>query len=898
MLQIQEYADRRNQQETKAIQKQKIQAKWEDIFRWTPESLNWFPWGQIKKLLKEDISLDQIWDAFVESYEWMEWRTEEKALACKNIFNVDVNKFLRTEGNTSSNINFSEYLDELDSVNATATIWDVYWSQSKEIADILDKDASEKRKQKLHKKLWKEYIWEFSDPEMLQLAKSKQSVVDDIKKWFSPIAELKYLANQRGQYNDYLVLDIPWRWVMRSYNQVKSNLRYMHDADFIHFPSAGNVYIRLQQNFEAVRDDDWKIIESFATRIVWPTGTWKTEVWIEFAREKTGKDPIIMKCNPENTSSELKGKYTVDTTIVDAINFAFIKEWFQKAQAEDRMIILDEFDKLPWDLKWDVNWFLDELKKKWATKEVAGDGWDKMTIGHHYFVIATMNYGDKYSQTENGSDDSTLNRFERVEMLYPTEQELWYHLLSKIMNRRTLEFIGDEDANNVIWGIPKVMSKINATIQRSFDYTAWDAVKDDILKLKNFTFRDIKRWLNHMKNGNWTLKEFLYQTINQYEMDQQVQKLFVISLLIDANMLDGFAEAYPNDKAKLTWQSNLITRISELQGKDEEIDEMMSHYMKWYAKLEDRPERTYRANALDFAVKNWHQEDLKDANGAELRDKKRDELIWRNQNWWSDEIELVETATEPVTWTEIHDAFENIDVIMDSNLEDHQNAMKQRAESQDKPDQYLKVMTKAKELIDTGKVRIGSYNGFTETIDTLTGRAYRHEPMKAHPNWTDWEYSEWSNAFKKLSAYSSDSDRSHWFYNADKTKDIPLIYKWAIDGTHNETFVKEFQQILKEDVYEKWYERCTKEQYQESMNELFPNMNESEQILWMSFITWQQWRYRFQQVWECNASWNFTNKSSWQSRSFVGSLAYNRLLSSWFSINVNSAILPSRSVSG
>lgn len=129
------------------------------------------------------------------------------------------------------------------------------------------------------------------------------------------------------------------------------------------------------------------------------TGSGKTAVSIEYIKKVTGKDPLIISCNPDTSKEDLE--YSKELVIVTqddkgnpipaTVTTKTLTQGFQKAAKEGRGLILDEFNYLSDDLKGIINNRLDALTKKGTTQEIKGNGGGTMTIDPKYFVIATAN---------------------------------------------------------------------------------------------------------------------------------------------------------------------------------------------------------------------------------------------------------------------------------------------------------------------------------------------------------------------------------------------------------------------------------------------------------------------------------------------------------------------------
>lgn len=239
------------------------------------------------------------------------------------------------------------------------------------------------------------------------------------------------------------------------------------------------------------------------------------------------------------------------------------------------------------------------------------------------------------------------------------------------------------------------------------------------------------------------------------------------------------------------------------------------------------------------------------------------------------------------------------------DLPDHIRLMSQDIESWIAEDsaertKYKPVIKKFKEHLTNGNITYGMHNGKLEARDNISHTAFG-PPMSAPKTWNskEWDYDNWNNLYKKLSRYYN---KKNWFYDTNNTQDADLIYKNTIDRPGESEIGKEFREQLQTDIYDKGYERTTKNTYQESADALFAGMDQDMQIMGMQLMTWFMWLWWFQKEWEIVYSGEAGDKLksnyilSWQSRSFVGSLAGYRDFSSWDYPSHGMAILSSRSI--
>jgi len=899
--QLLEYGDWREENNKLSLIRKNIASSWDVFLLGTEFEWGKFPWWLIDQYRKKDISLEEIALAY-------QWKIDDgnKNILCENIFLDLYPKFIENVWEKTWEW-FQEYTNQLESINSDARIEDLMRDNALEIQETL---VSKQQKKKDHavknilldafpdvEVVWLEEEWLLYTSEEEKFLSGHEVTKKrhkELVSWYTPTAELRYLAVQRERYEDYLDVDIEKHGIHRSYNQIKSNLRYMHTQDFVHFPSHSWPHSRLE--------DAWETNQ--LVHLEWETGTWKTELAKDFIREKTGKEPILIKCDPSMLPSELYGKYKMQSEEGQGqIMLKFITEGIQKWMEHWRGVILDEWDQLPGDLKWPLNGLIDQLKNKWKKTEIHGDGWDEILIHQDWMIVATSNYWPQYMQNSKGTDISTKDRMTTERLPYPTERELGYYLISKCMNRQTMKVTGDKELKSCLTWLPAVMSIISWVINQwtSQNVQKNTVLQDLLLRMRPMSMRRLKSWIDMVGKGRWSLRELCEQTIDQYKPDEKVQKLFMFSLFLDAWMGESFKATNTNAFTKLTEITDPLARLEKIAGSGNEVDEIYTAYESWKLWLPVKIEKMYDYEAIQL-VSKFHEE-------ARDRDDAWDKIMWwaeSSTSWTSveaifDVLSTTKDDPENDKPRQENSAFEEAErMMLNVDVEKHQKKVKQWIEKQDSWKEKLKsVYTRAKELIDTGTVHYGEHAGYQEMVDTSTWTAFRLQEMKPHSERTKWDYDDWENEYKSLADYRENDSR---FYDASDVKDAKLIFKWVIDGANSKPKqAKQFVEQLQTDLYDNGYGRTTKETYQRSCDRLFPWMDESEQILWMSLLTWQEWRYWFQKEGEItqeegkpNIYFNNLCIDNW--RSCIRSLADYRCFDSWDSPSPDMAILPSRSV--
>lgn len=231
-----------------------------------------------------------------------------------------------------------------------------------------------------------------------------------------------------------------------------------------------------------------------------------------------------------------------------------------------------------------------------------------------------------------------------------------------------------------------------------------------------------------------------------------------------------------------------------------------------------------------------------------------------------------------------------INAVSDEWLKNHNNQSRT---------QLRKVFDMAEQHLTSGRVKIQTHNGLTESYFTdkrLEGKTncLAHQWLRPHPNWTQGEYEvdgeKWANQYKTLTDYNG-NDRFFWEeWKAMINDTQALVYKWVIDGNAGTTpeeqkqHLDEFIQAMKEQCYDKWYDWLRKKDFIDMMDIYFPadqvETNDTKdtkdsRLYWlfgMMLLTWWEWRAWFQEgnemsIDEKTGKLVFNNTKKWVSRS-------------------------------
>lgn len=256
-----------------------------------------------------------------------------------------------------------------------------------------------------------------------------------VQEKFSPVNELGYM---RGLYDhnwDYLTLDLQ-HGILRNYYHILANIRMMRKKldkkEYIKMPSLSDLYHKTEQSF--------KIGEP--TYLTGETWWGKTEFAITFAREKTGKEPILIPCTSDTGKSELVAKQKFEN-IWWAIKITDVYEWLQKWAKEGRIVILDEANKLSDEQKWTLNHYLSLCGKRWTTQTTQMNGWEEFSVAQEYYVIMTGNEWDHYetgSRVSQKFEASIQRRIYSQEYPYMQSREMAYIFLGMLWERDRIEW--------------------------------------------------------------------------------------------------------------------------------------------------------------------------------------------------------------------------------------------------------------------------------------------------------------------------------------------------------------------------------------------------------------------------------------------------------------------------
>lgn len=205
-----------------------------------------------------------------------------------------------------------------------------------------------------------------------------------------------------------------------------------------------------------------------------------------------------------------------------------------------------------------------------------------MIIHPDSMIIMTRNYGPHYSSDDTTSDISTYNRITTIPFNYPTSRELTYFIVSKSMNRKTMQIIGDQHTKQIIKGIPQVISEMSHTMDQWNKTGLPRTTKNLLLSLLPLTLRMIHTWIDDTRKGNASLQTLCKHTINQYPKDARIQQCFLLSLMIDAGIITDIDK---KTKDILCVEPDLIKRLTSLESKSRDIDECITAYHTWYREL-------------------------------------------------------------------------------------------------------------------------------------------------------------------------------------------------------------------------------------------------------------------------------------------------------------------------
>jgi hypothetical protein len=256
----------------------------------------------------------------------------------------------------------------------------------------------------------------------------------------SHLSEALHFFHEYAGNKDYLALH--GKDIARHYEQIQLGLNMMHEKvsgwEYVKMPSLQPAWDLLERAYAKRVDEKGSIKASKMVTINGETGGGKTAMAIAFAKEKTGKDPIVIACNPNTGMSDLVGTkelivaYGKDGTAHPKTEM--IAQGFQKAAIEGRMVVLDEYTHLNPEVKAIVNKYLDLMEKKWQSVEKDGNGWGRYEVSEKYFVIGTKNIGEQYHGMYE-MEKSRENRTESIDLPVMSQRDLTYFMWAKMMGR-------------------------------------------------------------------------------------------------------------------------------------------------------------------------------------------------------------------------------------------------------------------------------------------------------------------------------------------------------------------------------------------------------------------------------------------------------------------------------
>ena len=348
------------------------------------------------------------------------------------------------------------------------------------------------------------------------------------------ISEIKYLLHKYDTGQDYL--ELIWQDLGRNYEHIRlaSEIinKKIHSGEYIKMPSLKYAWDMLDKSYHKKVDKDGNILASKMVVLDGETGGGKTAMAIAFAKEKTGKDPIVIACNPATSPAELVWAKEIvvwyDEHTKTAVPVTkMVVQWFQKAAKEGRMVILDEFTHLNDELKSVVNKYLDLLNKKWHKVEIEWNGGEIYAVSQEYFVIWTRNIWEQYS-TGYEIDPSWVNRIQEVELPVLSTRDMYYFVVSSMWTRDKI--IWPSDMSTTIAGMIDMKRKLE---QQLIDNKYQDnkTAKEWVYTLPVFSNRVMIDILDYAKHDQYTtIQDWIYKTLINRSNISTTHKVYLFAL--------------------------------------------------------------------------------------------------------------------------------------------------------------------------------------------------------------------------------------------------------------------------------------------------------------------------------------------------------------------------------
>jgi AAA domain (dynein-related subfamily) len=359
----------------------------------------------------------------------------------------------------------------------------------------------------------------------------------------SHLPEALHFFDEYGENKDYLALH--GDDVARHYEQIRLGLNMMHEkverGEYVKMPSLQRAWDLLERSYAKRVDEQGTIKSSKMVTINGETGGGKTAMAIAFAKEKTGKDPIVIACNPNTGTSELVGTkelivaYGKDGTAHPKTEM--IAQGFQKAAIEGRMVVLDEYTHLNPEVKAIVNKYLDLMEKKGQRVEKDGNGWGRYTVSEKYFVIGTKNIGEQYHGMYE-MEKSRENRTESIDLPVMSQRDLTYFMWAKMMGKD----------GTITWPeeLPQILTsmiQMKRTMEENLVKTSHMSDKQlqwwmwKLPVFSNRVMRDIVDYAGHEKYSD--LAWWIWKTIiDTWEVQSPQHKIYLYAMASECGLYE------------------------------------------------------------------------------------------------------------------------------------------------------------------------------------------------------------------------------------------------------------------------------------------------------------------------------------------------------------------------